>query len=327
MELMNEYLRGRRQRVKLDGVCSQWRTVKTGVPQGSLLGPLLFNIYINDLNYFISNTSLRLYADDTTEYASDSSPMVLEFLINSDLSLICKWFRSNYLKINATKSQAMAIGPSSYEYKFTLDNKDVVTNETLKILGVILDHNLTFKAHIKEQLSKACAKASALRRVRRFIPIDTMVCLYKAYILPHLEYCGPLMLGISKGLATKMEDTNYYILRTILGYPKSVSYDFLLALAKIKSLIQRREFQSLVIVYKSLNSQSPLYISEFFDIKNVEYNLRGVGTRLEQPSFNLEWLHRSFTYLASRLWNNVPPSIRESKDLNCFKSALRAHMA
>ena len=99
----------------------------------------------------------------------------------------------------------MPIGLLPYEYKFTLDNKDIVTNETLKILGVILDGNLTFKAHIKDQLSKACAKALALRRLRtRFISQDTMVCLYKAYILPHLEYCSPLTLGISKSLAAKM---------------------------------------------------------------------------------------------------------------------------
>ena len=76
LEIMTAYLIGRRQRVKLDGVHSTWRTIKTGVPQGSLLGPLLFNMYVNDLNYFITNTSLRLYADDTTQYASDVSPIL-----------------------------------------------------------------------------------------------------------------------------------------------------------------------------------------------------------------------------------------------------------
>ena len=85
---MIAYLIGRRQRVKLDGVHSTWRTIKTGVPQVSLLGPLLFNMYVNDINYFITNTSLRLYADDTTQYASDVSPMVLQFVINSDLCAI-----------------------------------------------------------------------------------------------------------------------------------------------------------------------------------------------------------------------------------------------
>ena len=120
IELMSCYLCGRRQRVKLDNVYSDWRVVKTGVPQGSLLGPLLFNIYINDLNYKVSNTSLRLYADDTTEYASDVSPMVLECTINEDLKIVSSWFESNYLKTNDTKTQAMVIGPS--EYKYTILN-------------------------------------------------------------------------------------------------------------------------------------------------------------------------------------------------------------
>ena len=88
LQLMTAYLRKRKQCVKLDNTYSQWRTVTTGVTQGSLLGPLLFNIYMNDLNYFIQGTSLRLYADDTTVYASDTSPVVLEYIVNSDLQVV-----------------------------------------------------------------------------------------------------------------------------------------------------------------------------------------------------------------------------------------------
>ena len=90
LEIRTAYLMGQRQRVKIDGVHSTWRNIKTGVPQGSLLGPLLFNMYVYDLNYFITNTSLRLYADDTTQYASDISPMVLQFVINPNLSVLSR---------------------------------------------------------------------------------------------------------------------------------------------------------------------------------------------------------------------------------------------
>ena len=326
IELMSSYLCGRRQRVKLDNVYSDWRMVKTGVPQGSLLGPLLFNIYSNDLNYKVSNTSLRLYADDTTEYASDVSPMVLEYTINEDLKIVSSWFDSNYLKRNDTKTQAMVIGPSEYKYNFKLDDSEIKLTDTLRILGVTFDRKLKFKDHIAEQTKKACAKASALRRLRRFIPQDVMIRLYKAYVLPHLEYCGPLLLGIGKIEANKLEDTNYYILRTILGLSKSLTYEYILKrYASIGSLAERRYIQSLMLVYKSVNNDGPTYINELFKLKIVKYNLRGIGTRLEQPNFNLEWLHRSFSYVTSTLWNNLPVQIRESKNIKSFKNAVSKH--
>ena len=162
-------------------------------------------MYVNDLNYFVSNTSLTLYADDTTEYASDVSPTVLQCVINSHLNVLPRWFGLNYLKINATRTQAVAIWPSLYEYEFHLINEKVEKQDTLKILGVVFNSKLTFKAYIKEQLKKACAKASALWRLCKFIPNYVMVRLYKAYVLPHLEYCSPLLLVIGNAETTKIE--------------------------------------------------------------------------------------------------------------------------
>ena len=142
----------------------------------------------NDLNYFIEGTSLRLYADDTTAYASDISPVVLEYIINSDRQVVCTWLQHNYLQINATKTQAMSIGPVNYRYTINLqDNNIEQLTDSLKILGVTLDERITFKPYIQEQLKKACAKAAALRKLCRFIPQDVMIRLYKAYVLPHLE--------------------------------------------------------------------------------------------------------------------------------------------
>ena len=103
-----------------------------------------------------------------------------------------------YLQINAPKTQAMTVGPVPYRCNFSLDNHEVDANDTLKILAVTLDRKLNFVAHVSEQVKKACTKASALWRIRRFITLDVMCRLFKAYILPHLEYCCPLLLGVGR---------------------------------------------------------------------------------------------------------------------------------
>ena len=153
-----------------------------------------------------------------------------------------------------------------------------------------------------------------------------MVRLYKSYVLPHLEYGSPLLLGIGNAETTKMENTNYYLLRSILGLPKSVSYHYFLKMVKYQVSEQRRHFQSLVMLYKCLYSDGAPYISKFVNFKNVTYNLRGLSTRLELPPFNLEYMNRSFTFLVSKLWNALPPTVGESKDTISFMWAHNVHL-
>ena len=93
--------------------------------------------------------------------------------------------------------------------------------QSIKTLGVTLDQDLSYKEHISDQLKKAYAKASALRRIRRFLPHDAKIKLYKAFILPHLECCSPLFVGIGTGERNRLEDGNCYILRTLIGRNKS----------------------------------------------------------------------------------------------------------
>ena len=285
---MSSHLHGRRQRVRLDNVFSEWRPVTTGVPQGSLLGPLLFSLYVNDMNYFITSSSLRIYADDTTEYAFNPSPIALQYIVNADLKQLHTWLVINYLNLNIPKTQATVIGPSSYEFEFKLAANEVEVTVSLKILGVTLDRKLTFRSHIKDQLRKACAQEAALRRLRRFVPQDVMIRLYKAHILPHLEYFSPLLLGIGKVEQGKMEDTNKYPLRTLLGVPKSTTYETLLKRAGLETLHQRRFYQLPILIFKCLNGQGPSYISNNLNIKQTKYNLRGNASRMELPHFNLE---------------------------------------
>ena len=191
--------------------------------------------------------SLRLYADDTTGYYSDTSPTVLQFVVNSELSLLSSWFDQNHLLINNDKTQALPLGPCSYKYDIVLNGIIAGPHgqESMKIVGVTLDKMLTVKDHIPGQPKKTYAKSAALRRIRCFVPAEVMISLYNSFVLPHLEYCSNLLLGVGKVQASRLEDANFYILRSILGHGKTISYQELLGIVNMKTLEHGRLCSSL----------------------------------------------------------------------------------
>ena len=149
-----------------------------------------------------------------------------------------------------------------------------------------------------------------------------MIKLYKAFILPHLEYRSPLFVGIGTGQRNRLEDGNCYILRTLIRHNKSMSYDELLTTASMKSLYCRRLHQALILLFKCLNGTGPSYIGSLFKYRHTPYRLRGEGLNLELPNFNLRFKKNSFTYSLAKLWNSLPSQVRLSRDANDFRSKL-----
>ena len=128
-------------------MCSSYSELRAGHPQGSLFGPLLFNIFINDLNYEVPDVSLRLYADNKTLYASDVSPIALQFVVNQGLSRLSEWFDSNYLLINNAEMQALPIGPCKYDFDLTVNGSGVTKLRSIRIFDVELDSMLNYRAY------------------------------------------------------------------------------------------------------------------------------------------------------------------------------------
>ena len=198
---------------------SYWLPLRCGLPQGGLLGPLFLNNFVNDVNYSAGSSSLRLNADDTTQYIAHESPCTLESTLNQDIERLTLWFTANYLQVNATKTQAMTLGKSQYPYNLFIGDKSIEIEPTLKILGVTLDRDLSFKRAPRGNHAEKSvyAKIAALWRIKRLVPSDVVISLYKAYVLQHLEYCCPLLLGISKALKNNIERTNQYAIKTLLN--------------------------------------------------------------------------------------------------------------
>ena len=291
IDFLHSHLSGRKQRVKVNGVFSDWLPVYCGVPQGSLLGPLLFNIFIND--------------DDTAAYASNTDISALELSLNKHLKNLSSWFASNE--------------PTLY-----IGDTVIKISGFLNILGVRLDYKLSFKDHLSTILRKIYAKIGALRRLKKIVPADISLMLYKAHIFPHLEYCSPLLLGINKTLNKKLESANYYALKVLLNFGNSFDYDSILSTVNMRSLEHRRYYQSLVHLFKRVNVNGTDYISDLFEPHILRYNLRDSDHNLTQPSYNNRYYHNSFTYKASHMWNQLPSYIKGSTDLSEFRKLLKS---
>ena len=222
IDFLHSYLSGRKQRMKVNGIFSDWPTGVLWRSSRQPHGPLLFNVFINDLNFSGQLSSLRLYADDTTAYSSNTDISALELSLNKDLENLSSWFASNYLSVNSRKTQATILGKHSHEPALHIGDSVIEIIGLLNILGVCIDDKLSFKDHLSTVLRNVYAKVGALRRLRKLVHADISLMLYMAYILPHLDNCSPL-------LNKKLESANYYALKALLNFGNSLDYDSILS--------------------------------------------------------------------------------------------------
>ena len=194
-KLIESYLTSRKQFVSIDNVNSFAQSINIGVPQGSILGPLLFLIYINHLPNAISSQPL-LFADDTCIMLSDSSLPNLETKCNTELNQLKNWCNTNKLQINPKKSNVLLIpsklNSSPLNLKIYYDNSLIVCQESCKYLGTNLDSKLLFKNHIKQIEVKVAKGVGILSKLRFLFPTSTLFLLYYALVHPHLLYALPL---------------------------------------------------------------------------------------------------------------------------------------
>ena len=218
--------------------------------------------------------------------------------------------------------EAMILGNSSYRYDLEFAGTPVDINNHLKILGICLDNKLSFKEHISIMLKKVYSKIGALRRLKRLVPANTMLLLYKSFVLSHFEYCNSLLMGIGKTLNKKLEDANYYGLRTIMNMGKSTDYESILRMADMNTLEHRRIEQSLMIFFKCFRENGPGYVANLFKSRVTPYNLRSNGLNVVQTSYNSRFLHGSYAYMISHIWNQLPSAVKNAPNASSFRRLL-----
>ena len=246
--------------------------VNFGVPQGSILGPLLFTLYINSLSSVITNSNAKvtLYADDTAIFVKGKSVSNINDIMNTEISKVAKWLNKNFLTLNVKKTKGMLLCNSQKMTRRDTDLEVYINNSLIdnvgkfKYLGVWLDPALTWNEQI-DKISKTVSKRNGLlRRLRNVLPQKNLNMLYKALILPHLDYCDAVWGNAGKTQLKILDRLQNAAGKIILGLPRRYPTEILLNTLRWDKLEYRRNFHLNVLVYKSLTNSLPSPLCNIF---------------------------------------------------------------
>ena len=313
LKLFRDYLSDRTRVTVINNVTSETSFINCGVSQVSILGPLLFLLYINDLPNRNLLSEVRMYADDTNlTFASKDSEELFSSL-TSDLGNLKQWLDSNRLSLNVLKTKCLFTGtrqkisllPS--ELHIYLDGHSIERVNSYRCLGVQVDETLSWEAHIFEVVGKVAQVLAALRRLRQICPQSTLVTIYKSLILPHFDYCSAVWGCIGNGLSQKLEKLQNRAARIITGSSWDARSAPILHALKWNSLADGGAKQLKSLMFKTVNHLVPEYLSDkFVNVNTIHrHNLRGAQHNLFIPRPNTEALKKSFCYRGAVTWNSL----------------------
>ena len=333
--LIQSFLGGRKQRTVLNGQSSNWGDISAGVPQGSILGPLFFLVYINDLAIGL-RCNVKLFADDTSLFAVVEDSNTAASDMNHDLDLISQWAHTWRMSFNPDP-QKQAVELTFSRKKIEIDHPVILFNDIPveevaehKHSGIILDSKLSFSAHIKSAISKARKGIGLLKYLSKYLPRHTLSELYKLYVRPHLDYgdviyhipakvCEFSQNIILSNLVEKLESVQYSAALAVTGTWRGTSREKLYTELGWESLSSRRWSRRLTLFYKIINNLSPAYTKDPIPpLHQSQYSLRcqDVIGRLRART---EKFKSSFYPNCLSEWNKLQPELRLAPSVAIFK--------
>jgi ribonuclease P/MRP protein subunit RPP40 len=323
VQFLVSYLRHRQQRVKIGQERSQWMEILKGVPQGSILGPILFNIFLNDLMYILTQTSVVNYADDNTlEAIAETLRKSLQKLtIDSRISI--KWFSDNDMQANPGKFQFLTTSKEMVEFK--IDDASLMKEHNVKMLGTTIDEKLDFKLHVNNVVKKCAQQLNALRRLSRLLNTRAKLLIFHAFINSNLNYCPLIWINRNKTDMARVEKIQERGLRMVYNDNWS-SYDELLKRAKVPSVLTKWKRMLATEVYKSIHNMSPSYIQELFHVNPTTYDLRASKLLLKPKCSSVTHGINSLSFQGAKLWNELPNDVKDAQNVLNFKTLIKNHI-
>ena len=337
---IKSYLQGRTQMVISNkGGNSDWLETNLGVPQGSVLGPLLFCLYVNDLRDRLDGHTIKhiFYADDLQIYLHTTKDKILEGMarLSDAAQMVAEWAETSGLHLNAGKTKAILFGSrkgvnlvNSMGLQGIGLHSGVLVPFSSEVvsLGVTLDSKLTWKPHI-EQLAKKVNKALYSLRFIRACTTETLrKRLVESLVQPHLDYCTVVYMDATDEQREKVQRLSNACVRYITGTRRD---EHITPDRKRLGWLRtdsRRFYFAALLMYKILRLREPGYLAAFFTEHKPKPTSRGVQPELKTPALNYKSSDRAFQVQSVKLWNSLPPSLRYLPSFSSFKRAVRQHL-
>jgi len=319
---IESFLSDRVMRVGVRGSFSTWFTMLSGVPQGSVLGPILFLLFVNDLPHWIKN-SIRMFADDTKVWKvieSDADCAVLQ----NDIDALLRWSEQWLLQFNPEKCKVMSLG-HSLRYKYVMigahGTTEITRSTVEKDLGVHITDSLKPSTQCMKAASKARSVLGMVRRHFRRLDCRDFLLIYKTYIRPHVEYCIQSWAPYLQKDIQCLESVQRSATRLIYGF-KKLPYEQRLARLGLTTLQVRRERGDLIECYKILTGKENVDAQQFFRLADSMYDLRGHSLKLVVNRSRLSVRQNFFSQRVVNAWNGLPQNVIDAPSINSFKNRL-----
>lgn len=338
LALLSDYLNNRQQFTSFGSHSSGLLPVSCGVPQGSILGPLLFLLYVNDIPNASRSLSFVLFADDTNIFLSHPDLQTLTHTLNTEMNHVTNWFKANKLSLNVSKTNFIHFKTTkktvSHNINITIDNTNITPVDSTKFLGVTIDQNLNWKKHIIKTTSQISKGFGIINKFRNTLPPNILFSLYNTLILPYISYCNIAWantqhtlhpdqcpwtstatskidkLFITQKKALRACTNSYY-----LAHTKSIFYKL-----NTLNIFDINKLQTAMLMYRFESNKLPNSFASFFTKNNEihKYDLRS-ATQYRPIKPKLDINKFSITYTGPKLWNLLSQDLTQSKTIKSFK--------
>lgn len=329
LQWFTSYLHDRDFFVSVGNHQSERTKFTCGVPQGSILGPLLFNIYMLPLAQIMEqyDISYHTYADDTQLYISvsphDYSPLVS---LSKCIHQINEWMCHNFLQLNVEKTEVIIFGPKKERSKISrhLSTMSLTATNQVRNLGVIIDSDLKFDSHLKSVTKSAYYHLKNIARIKGLLTQQDMEKLMHAFIFSRLDYCNGIFTGLDKKSVRKLQLVQNAAARVLTNTRKLDHITPVLKSLHWLPVSQRIDYKILLLVYKTLNGLGPKYMLDLLESYETSRPLRSSGTGLLYvPRTRTKQGEAAFSYYAPHLWNKLPEGLKYAQTVSSFKSGLK----